>query len=280
MRLSGIGMVLMSAVSLQSGSVIAKTLFASAGVIGVVFMRSAFSAAVLWTAARPGLRGYSARQWRYAAALGLVTAELNLTFYEAAARLPVGIAVAVAFLGPVSVAAIRSRRPLQLACPVLAYGGVVLLAPDGGVASLDLAGLGIALASAAGWGLYVVLTARTSELFGRAAGLTLASTFTTLIMLPPLLASGLHRLAHPPALALGFAVALLATTVPYTCDYIVLRRMPQRIYGVLLSIEPAVAALLGLAILGETLTAREWLAIGLVVTAAAGAAASRPGPCP
>lgn len=159
-------MLLVSMVSIQLGTALATTLFAAAGVLGVVLMRNAFSALALTVVSRPALRGRPLSHWLWAAALGVVTMAMNLAFYASTARIPLGVAVAVDFLGPITVAVIGIRRPIQLVWPVLAYTGIALLTPLADITSLDPVGLLLALTAACGWGAYILMTARTGALFG------------------------------------------------------------------------------------------------------------------
>lgn len=269
---SGVGLVLLSITTLQLGTALAKTLMASVGVLGVTLLRSVFSALVLWSVTRPGVLRYTARQWRTAAMLGVITAGMNLAFYAAVVRIPIALATAIEFLGPITVAVVKSRHRSQLLCAAMAYTGVLLLTPIGHVSSLDMVGVLCAVCAAVGWGLYVVFTARTSALFGQAAGLTLATSVSALTLLPLLFFADLGGLAEPSALLLGLAVALLSATIPFSLDFLVLRRMSESAFGILLSVEPAISALIGLALLGEALGGRDWTAIALVTFAAACAA--------
>jgi inner membrane transporter RhtA len=273
------GMLLLSIVSLQSGTALAKSLLTATGVVGIVFLRNAVASAVLWLTTRPSVRGYSRTHWQYAALLGVVTAGMNLAFYAAAARIPMGVAVAIDFLGPITVAVVKSRQRRQLVAPVLACMGIALLAPLGDVSAHHLPGIGFALCAAAGWGLYIILTARTSRLFGQTAGLTLATTFGSVALLPLLFFTDLSTLGKPSVLMLGALVSVASTAVPFALEFAVLRRMTERTFGILVSAEPVVAALIGLIALHQSLTGWEWAAVGVIVTAgviAAGEGAQEP----
>lgn len=260
-------MLLLSIISLQFGTALAGTLLAASGVIGIAFLRNAVSSVLLWGVTRPKVRRYTSTQWRYAALLGLVTAGMNVSFYAAAERIPMGIVVAIDFLGPITVALVRSRRRRHLPAPILALMGIALLTPIGGISPGQLAGMSFAVCAAMGWGLYIILTARTSQLFGEASGLTLATTFGTLALLPLLFFTDLGTLSDPSVLLLGAVVALLSTTVPFLLEFAVLRRMPERTFGILVSVEPAVAALIGLVVLHQSLDGMAWAAIVLIVCA-------------
>lgn len=270
LSLPGPVLVLMSSLSLQFGTALAKTMFAAVGVIGVVVMRTVFSGFVLWVVTRPKVRRYSARQWRYAVLLGLTSCGMFLAFYAATARIPIGVAVAIEFLGPITVAVVGVRRAVHLVWPLLGYGGVLLLTPLHGLGQLDGLGVLFALFAAGGWAAYIVLMARTSDGFAGADGLALAMVCSAVAALPLLFFSDLSGFDDPTLLLQGLVVALLAVVVPFWLEFLVLRRMSQRVFGVLLSGEPALAAIIGLVALGEVLSTVEWLAIGLVVAASAG----------
>ena len=201
---------------------------------------------------------------------------MNLIFYEALDRIPLGIAVTFEFVGPLGVAVAGSRRAVDALWVVMAAGGILLLADPGG----DLNGLGVALALTAGgfWALYIVLAARTGEAYTGSEGLTLAMVVAALVPLGPGIVQGGSDLLDPRLLLLGAAVALLSSVVPYSLETEALRRMPNHVFGVLMSLEPGVAALAGFVVLGQSLHAREVVAIALVVAASIGASryAARP----
>jgi len=271
----GPALVLVSSLSLQLGTALAKTMFAVVGVVGVVVMRTVFSALVLWVVTRPKVRAYSARQWRYAVLLGLTSCGMFLAFYAAAERIPIGVAVAIEFLGPITVAVVGVRRAGHLVWPMLAYGGVLLLSPLHGLGHLDGAGVVFALLAACGWAAYIVLMARTSGGFAGADGLALAMVCSAVATLPLLFFAGPTGFGDGSLLPRGFVVALLSVAVPFWLEFLVLRSMSQRVFGVLLSGEPALAAVVGLVALGEVLSGVEWLAIGLVTAASVGVMVDR-----
>ncbi|HEV2990921.1 MAG TPA: EamA family transporter [Candidatus Angelobacter sp.] len=248
---------------------------ASHRAITVVGLRTAIAAAVLWLVARPSVREYSRRQWMNAILLGTVTVGMNLLFYCAIVRLPLGIAMTITFLGPFAVALLGSHKLTDMLWPVMALAGVVLFAPAIGHHALSTSGLLFSLAAATAWGIYLVLTARTSSMFPGATGLTLATTFGAVIALPVGLATA-HPTSFEGALLLrGFIVAMLSTFIPFSLEFLALKRMSPRMFGILVSADPAVAALVGLAVLHESLSGREWLALVLVTVAAVGAMAQR-----
>ena len=263
-------LVLGGVASVQFGAAFAKTLFDEVGPGGTVFLRVVFAAillAVLW---RPALGGRSAADWRLIVPFGFSLVAMNLAFYESLDRIPLGIAVTFEFVGPLGVAVAGSRRALDFLWVALAAAGILLLS-DFGTADLD--GLGVALALLAGgfWAAYIVLAARVGRAFPGGQGLALAMGAGSLMLAPVGVADGGADLLVPGVLAIGLAVAILSSAIPYTLEMEALRRMPQRVFGVLMSLEPAMAALAGFVLLDEGLATRELVAIVLVVAASAGA---------
>jgi inner membrane transporter RhtA len=258
--------------STQVGGAIAKTLFDRAGPGGTAFLRVAFAALILLALWRPALGAHSRHELALAAAFGLALAAMNLSFYESLARLPLGIAVTIEFAGPLAVAIAGSRRALDGLWVVLAATGIVLLARGGG----HVPGLGVALALLAGafWAAYIVLSAKVGRAFPGGRGLALAMAVGAVALVPAGVASGAGRLADAGVLAAAAGVAVLSSALPYSLELEALRRLPQRAFGILMSLEPAMAALAGLVVLGEGLRARDVVAIALVVAASAGASLS------
>ena len=271
-------LVLAAVVSTQIGSAFAKGLFDDLGPGGTTFLRVAFAALVLALIARPSVGGRSPRDLATAAVFGLTLAGMNLCFYEAIDRIPLGIAVTIEFLGPLGVAVALSRRRLDLAWVVLAALGIALFADRGEGDSLDLVGVGFVLAAAAFWAAYILMSARTGRVFPGGSGLTLAMVVGAAVLVPIGVADGGAALLEPELLAAGAGVAVLASAIPYALELEALRRLPTGVFGILLSIEPAVAALAGLVVLGQDLGVRDVVAIVLVVAASAGASMSAPPP--
>ena len=264
-------LVLLAVTSVQFGGAFAKTIFDEIGPGGTVFLRVFFAALVLGALWRPALSGRTAAEWRLIAAYGFVLAAMNLSFYEALDRIPLGIAVTLEFVGPLGVAIAGSRRALDLLWVVLAAAGILLLS-DFGTADLD--GLGVALALVAGgfWAAYILLAARVGRRYPGGEALALGMAIGAVMVAPVGLADAGGDLFSAEVLAIGLAVAILSSAIPYTLELEALRRMPQGVFGVLMSMEPAAAALAGFIVLGEGLATREVVAIALVVTASAGAA--------
>ncbi len=265
--------------SVQFGAAIATTLFDELGPGGAVLLRTGFAAVALLLLWRPEIRGRARVHLRDATLYGLTLAAMNLSFYAALDRIPLGIAVTLEFTGPFAVAVAASRRPSDLLWVALAAGGIVLLSP-GVHGSLDLTGAALALLAGVFWATYIVLAARVGRAFSGGQGLSLAMVVGTLVLLPVGIVAGGSDLGDPSLLASGLAVGLLSSAIPYSIELEALRRLPKGTFGVLMSLEPAVAALVGLVALGQGLSAEEVVAIGLVVAASAGALSAARTPSP
>jgi inner membrane transporter RhtA len=262
-------LVVAGVASTQAGGALAKTLFDDLGTTGTVLLRTGFAALVLALLWRPRLAGHDRRDLLTAAAFGVALAAMNLSFYEALDRIPLGIAVTIEFVGPLAVAVGGSRRALDLLWVALAAGGIVLLARGGG--DVEATGVWLALLAGFFWALYILLSARTGRVFPGGSGLALAMVFGAVLLTPVGVAGGGSALLDPGLLAAGAGVAMLSSAIPYTLELEALRRLPARVFGILLSIEPAMAALAGFLILGEGLRLRDGVAIALVAAASAGA---------
>jgi inner membrane transporter RhtA len=272
---SAIGLVWLAMVSTQLGSTLAKSLFGQVGPLGMVCLRVGLAAVVLVAWQRPRWRGYSAPAYRRLVLFGLTLATMNSCFYLAIARIPIGVAVAIEFSGPLLVALFHSRRWLDGLWVGLAALGIGLLSPLHST-SLDGVGVGFALLAGVAWGLYIILSAQVGREFKGSEGLALAMAVGGLALLPLGLASAGQALLNPRILGLGLGVALLASALPYSLEMAALRRLPVTVFGVLLSLEPAIAALIGFLGLGETLTPVMILAILLIMVAATGIALCQP----
>lgn len=252
--------------SLQVGSAVAKGAYAAVGPTALAGMRLCFAAVILWLLVRPRLRGIGAAQWRAAVALGLVLAAMNLAYFQAIGRLPIGVAATLELLGPLALSVALSRRVEHLVMALLALAGVLLLATPG--ASLPVAGFLLGGAAAVCRAGYVVLSRRVGHLFPDWTGLTLALAVGACVLTPVTAVTDGDRVAaHPPVLFTGLLVALLSSLIPYALDMTVLRRIDARAFGVLLALSPAVAAGVGFVLLDEELTGRQLGAAGLIVAA-------------
>jgi inner membrane transporter RhtA len=265
-------LVLAAATSVQGGASVAKSLFPSLGPPGVVFLRLLFGSVALWAIARPELRGRPWRELRLLVALGVVLVSMNVTFYESIDRVPLGIAVTVEFLGPLGVAVLGSRRRVDFVWVALAAAGVALLAEGGGDTSVHAAGLLLAALAGLFWALYILLSVPIGRLFPGASGLAPAMVLGAVLIAPWGIASAGGHLRDPQLLGAAVGVGLLSSALPWSLELEALRRLPTHVFGVVLSLEPAVAALAGFVFLHEHLRVRAWIAIGLVVLASAGAA--------
>lgn len=275
-RRGAVGMMLVGIASVQIGSAVATSLFDEVGPAGTVLLRTLFAALVLCALWRPSRAALAGASLADIVLFGVVLGGMNLCFYESLDRLPLGIAVTFEFTGPLAIAIWGSRRRLDLLWVALAACAVLLLAPGIGD-GLDPLGVAFALAAGAFWGAYIVFSARVGR--GRAGrvGLSLAMAISAVLLIPFGVSGAGAELLGTEALAIGFAVALLSSAVPYTLELEALKRLPEGTFGVLLSLEPALAALVGLVALDQELLGREVIAIGFVVLASAGALSTGPG---
>jgi inner membrane transporter RhtA len=265
-----VGLVLLAAITPQVGGAYAVTLFDELGPAGAAFGRLAFAALILVALWRPRLRDRPPGAMRVAVLFGLALGAMNLCIYEAMDRIPLGIAVTFEVMGPLALAIALSRRPLDLLWVLLAALGILGLAGDSG-GSLDPAGVAFALAAGALWAAYIVLSQRTGALFPGASGLAVAMVVGALFVAPFGVSSAGGEILQPELLGALLVVALASSVLPYSLEIEALRTLPPRVFGVLMSVEPAVAALAGVVVLSQDLSLREWVAIGLVVVASAGA---------
>lgn len=263
-------LVLGAITSVQFGAAIAATLFDRIGPAGAVLLRLVAASVVLMVLWRPRMRHRSARELKLAAVFGVVLAAMNLCFYAALHRIPLGIVVTIEFVGPLAVAVLGSRRPLDLVWVGLAAAGIVALM-RGDSHGLDPLGLAFALTAGALWGTYIILNARVGRAFEGGTGLALAMCVASLAALPFGLVQGGANLFTPHDLLLGCAVGILSSAIPYSLEMEALRRIATNVFGVLMSLEPAVAAIAGFLVLGQSLSGRQLIGIGFVVAASAGA---------
>lgn len=272
-------MVLGAILSIQVGAAVATGLFPDIGASGVVFMRAIVSAVLLAAIWRPGMDTVRENP-RLLAVFGVALAGMNLCFYEAIDRIPLGTAVTLEFIGPLSVALIASRRRRDWLWAALAATGIVLL--TGGVGGEDLDSLGVVLALSAGffWGSYILLGKRMGRSFTGGKGLAVAMAVSAVLTAPFGIADGGSSLVEPHVLLVGLAVGVLSSALPFTLELEAMRRLPSSVFGVMMSLEPAVAAAVGLVILGQDVVPVEVVAILLVVAASAGALRSARVPAP
>jgi inner membrane transporter RhtA len=276
-RAPAITLVLGAIVSVQVGAAVATTLFDDVGPVGTVVLRLGFAALVLIALWRPSLRGLRGAPVRDVLLFGVALAGMNTSIYLALDRIPLGVAVTLEFVGPLGVAFAASRHRFDLLWAALAAAGILLLSPAPG-GELDALGVGLALLAGAFWAAYIVLSARAGRAFAGGEGLALAMVVATALLLVPGIAQGGGALLDPGLLGAGFAVAILSSAIPYSLELEALRRLPRGTFGVLMSLEPAVAATVGFVILDQGLAGREAAAIALVVVASAGALRTAPPP--
>lgn len=273
-------LVVAAIASVQFGAALAATVFDELGAVGASFVRLSVSALVLLAIWRPNLRGHGDAAIGLAVAFGLVLAAMNTCFYLALDRIPLGIAVTFEFVGPLGVALASSRRTRDLVWVALAGAGIVLLG-SGDATDLDPVGVALALTAGVLWGAYILLGVRVGRVFPGGHGLAAAMGVGALVTVAPGVADAGTALRNPALWGIGVAVALLSSVVPYSLELEALRTMPARVFGVLMSLEPAAGALAGFLVLGQTLSGLEGVAIALVIVASAGVAlTARAAPLP
>ena len=276
-----IAALVLSMISLCVGTSFAKTLFGVAGPAGMTALRIGLSALLLIAVQRPWRWRFDAGQARVVIGYGVVLACMNLSFYAALARLPLGVAIAIEFLGPLGVAVAYSRSRFDLVWVALAAGGIVaLVLPGASGHPIDPVGVGFALTAALFWALYIIVgkhaTARVPERQIVCLGLCAAS----LIAVPAGIAQAGAALLDVRVLLAGFVVAIFCSALPYSLEMFAMKRLPNQVFGIVLSLEPAIGAAAAFAILGERLGGMQWLGMASVVAASIGSTVSRPVPGP
>jgi inner membrane transporter RhtA len=267
-------LVLASIVSVQFGSAIGRTLFDDLGATGVIALRLGLSAPFLLLLLRPRVRQWSGAAWRAAALLGVTMGAMNLIFYLSLRTVPLGVAVTVEFIGPLLLALVQTRRLVDLLWALLATGGVVLLGLDT-TTGIPLSGLALALLAGMFWAGYILASAHLGQQLPGMDGLAVALGFGAVLVLP-FGASGVSAVFDKPSLLIGgAAVALLSSVICYGLELTALRRMPTRVFGILMSLEPAAAAVAGLLVLGQLLGVREVVALVAVSLASVGVTLGR-----
>ena len=267
-------MVLASIVSVQVGSAVARQLFDDLGAAGVTLLRLLLSALLLLAVVRPRVARWSTAEWRAAALLGGAMAGMNLLFYLSIRSVPLGVAVTVEFLGPLLLALVQTRRVLDLCWCALAAAGVGLLGLQT-TAGVPLGGLLLAFGAGLFWAAYILASAHVGQVVPGLGGLAVALALASLLVLPFGVQGASAVVERPHLLLAAAAVALLSSVLSYGLELIALRRVPVRVFGVLMSLEPAAAAVSGLVLLGQELHAREALALLLVSAASAGTTLTR-----
>lgn len=271
-RIDPVWLVLIAIASVQLGAAFAKDLFATTTPTATAWLRLCFASLIFLTFARPRLRGRSAREWLIALGYGLALAGMNWAIYASFARIPIGVAVTIEFLGPLGVAVATSRRLRDLLWVALAALGVALL----GLQPLDpdWIGLGLAVLAGALWAGYILLAGPTGRHFEGVSGVTVASVVGAVLLAPFAVTLG-TPVFNTHVLLVALAVGLLSSVIPYGLEMVALRRLKPGLFGILMSLEPAAAALFALLVLGEGLTVIECAAMACVIVASVGATRSR-----
>jgi inner membrane transporter RhtA len=272
-RLSPVWLVLGGIASVQLGAAVAKLLFGSIDPTAMVWLRQTTSAVVLMAVARPVLRGRSRQDWTTMVAFGVALGTMNWSIYQAFARIPLGLAVTIEFAGPLLLAVAMSRRARDLLWVGLAALGVGLLGFE--KTELDVAGVAFALLAGACWAAYILLAARTGRRWPGLGGLAMASVVATVLLAPLAIPAGGSDLLDPTILLLGAVVGLLSSVIPYSADTVALRSIRPDVFSILMSLEPAAAALAGMLILQEFLSPLQWVAVAAVTAASIGATRAR-----
>lgn len=262
-------MVLGSMISVQLGAALAESLFPAIGSGGTVFLRMGFAAVILLLLWRPRVRGLRWTDYAVVVMFGLTVAAMTACYYAAIARIPLGIATTLEFVGPLGVSIAASRRRLDLVWVGLAATGIILLTPIG-KSALDPVGIVFALLAGAGWAGYILLNVRMGQAFAGGTGLALSLAVAALALIPFGIASGGSLLLNPHILLIGIGVAVLSTVIPFSLELEALRRVPARIFGILMSLEPAIAAIIGFIVLREAIQPRGLIALAFIVLASAG----------
>ncbi|WP_159501976.1 DMT family transporter [Microbacterium sp. 18062] len=265
-----VAFVLIGLACQEVGASVAVLLFPAVGPLGMVMLRLVFAALVLMLIARPTLRGHSRAAWGAVVRFGAVLALMNGLFYLALTRLPLGVTVTIEVLGPLVLSIVTARRASSWAWALLAFVGVVALG-GGGWDRLDLLGVLFALGAAASWAFYILASARVGREFPRLDGLALAMVVGALISLPFGIVDAGAALLRLDLLALGAAVAMLSSTIPYALELVALRRLAASVFAILMSLGPATASTAGFLLLGQHLNALEIAGIALVIVASIGA---------
>ncbi len=269
-------LVAASVLSVQVGAAVAKELFPTVGAAGSVFLRLSVAAAVMLAVARPRRTQFTRRTLGYALALGAVLTLMNLLFYGSLTRLPLGPAVTIEFMGPLLLAVVRSRRALDFIWVAVAGAGVLGVAwGAGSLSGLDPVGVALSIAAGGCWASYILLSQRVGHELPGVTGLSVALVFAALLSMPLGIHSAGVGLLDPHVLAMGVAVGVLSSALPWSLEMHALRRIPAQQFSVLMSLQPAAAALAGFVVLGETLAHTQTAGVALVCLASAGTALSR-----
>ena len=262
-------LALLAIISVQMGAAVGKGLFSVIGPLGTTFLRLGFAAVLLLILWRPQIRGLTRTQYSNVLIFGIVLATMNGAFYSALHYIPLGIAVALEFVGPLGLALIQSRRVKDLVWALLAVIGIFLLAPIG-QGTVNLPGMGLAILAGICWAGYILCSAKVGRSFTGGRGLALSVAVAAIVIAPLGISNGGIALLSPRILLTGMGIAILSSVIPFSLELEALRRLPSRVFGILMSVEPAVATLIGFFVLHESVGLREILAIALIISASVG----------
>jgi len=270
-RIPAIVLVLLAIISVQFGASVARTQFEIVGPLGATFLRLVFAALILLVVLRPKVRHWPAKSWLAAGALGVALAGMNTMIYLAFETVPLGVAVTIEFLGPLTLALAQTRRILDALWALLALAGVLLLGLDGGNnGSIALVGLLFAAGAGTFWAMYILASARVGKAIPGIDGLAVGLAIAAVISAPLGFGPASAAVGNPTVLLVFVAVAILSSAIPYAFELEALRRLPTRVFGILSSLGPAVAALAGLLVLGQALGLSEVIALACVTVASIG----------
>jgi inner membrane transporter RhtA len=263
--------VLLSIISVQCGAAIAKILFPQVGAAAAASLRIGLSALILLITFRPNVVALNAKQWKYVILYGLCLGAMNMVFYLAIERIPIGLGVTLEFVGPLVLAIASSKKAVDFIWIVLAATGIALIAPwtSNG---LDVGGVLLALLAGGFWAAYIILGGRISKLMRGGEAVAVGMVFATLLILPFGIFGGGFQHMSTPLFGLGVALALLSSAIPFTLEMNALKQLPARTFSILMSLEPAMASLAALIFLQEYLSITEWLSVACVMIASAGSA--------
>lgn len=262
--------VILAIISVQGGAAIAKGIFPALGAASTSALRIVLSAIILFIYNRPSLKYLSNAQWKAVSLYGLTLGAMNLVFYFAIARIPLGLGVTLEFIGPLVLAIAGSKRILDFLWVILAAAGIALIAPWSGN-GVDLFGAFLALLAGGFWAGYIVMGGKISKIMDDGKAVTIGMLFASALVLPVAIFDGFLTKVQPHFLLTGLALALLSSAIPFTLEMKALKKMPAKTFSILMSLEPAAAALSGLIFLHEYLSVNEWIAVGLVIIASGGA---------
>lgn len=269
--------VLLSIISFQGGAALAKGIFPVLGPVTTSSLRIVLSAMILIIVNRPNIRNLTRAQWKAVALYGLILGAMNIIFYLAIARIPLGLGVALEFLGPLAIALTGSKRVIDFLWVVLAAAGIILIEPWGNSA-INIVGVLLALLTGAFWAAYILIGGHISQIMDGSKAVTIGMIFASALVLPIAIADGHLIHLKPAMLVSGIGLALLSSAIPFTLEMKALGKIPAKTFSILMSLEPAVAALFGLAFLHEYLSFYEWLAVALIIVASAGATLTKKKP--